>query len=170
MQGYSRREFLTWAWWVSAGLLAVAAVAAAIVNLWPKGNSGPFGRKANVGKVASFAPASVTYIPDYRLHLVCLRLKDGGTGFLALYRRCTHLGCSVPWVPDEPSEDSLAPLGRFHCPCHGSIYNRYGEVVSGPAPRPLDTFSVTITGDDVVVDTGKIIRRHKFDESQVARV
>jgi len=170
VQGYNRREFLSLAWWGSAGLLALIGVAAAIVSLWPKAKSGPFGRKIIAGKVEDFLPASVTYFPDYRFYLVRLPTKGGETGLLALYRRCTHLGCVVPWLPEEPSEDALAPTGRFHCPCHGSIYNRYGEVVSGPAPRPLDIFPITIKGGEVEVNTAKAIRRQRFDESQLTQI
>ncbi len=170
VQGYNRREFLSLAWWGSAGLLALTGISATVVSLWPRAKAGPFGRKIIAGKVEDFLPASVTYFPDYRFYLVRLPLKGGGAGLLALYRRCPHLGCVVPWLPEEPSEDALAPTGRFHCPCHGSIYNRYGEVVSGPAPRPLDIFPITIAGGEVEVNTAKIIRRQRFDETQLTRI
>ncbi len=71
-------------------------------------------------------------------------------GIVALYWRCTHLGCTVPW--DEAS-------GQFRCPCHGSVYTRTGQNVAGPAPRPLDLMAVRIEGDRVLVDTGKIRKR-----------
>lgn len=53
----------------------------------------------------------------------------------AAYRKCTHLGCSVPWTASED---------QFHCPCHGSLFHkRTAAVVGGPAPRPLDLFHIT---------------------------
>ena len=45
----------------------------------------------------SFPPGSVTEFPDGRFFLI--RSHDGG--FLAVYQRCTHLGCSVTWEADE---------------------------------------------------------------------
>ena len=54
-------------------------------------------------------------------------------GIVALYQKCVHLGCKVPWC--ETSQ-------WFECPCHGSKYNRVGEKQGGPAPRGLDRFVV----------------------------
>ena len=42
---------------------------------------------------------------------------------------CPHLGCGYRWDGNER---------RFKCPCHGSVYSVTGQVLAGPAPRPLD--------------------------------
>ena len=65
-------------------------------------------------------------------------------GVAAAFRRCTHLGCAVPF---SIAED------RFHCPCHGSIYDKHTALaLSEPAPRGLDLFHLR---EDA--ETGKLV-------------
>jgi len=108
------------------------------------------------GPVERFEPGSVTPFAEGGFYLV--RIEDGG--FLALHRKCTHLGCSVPWKGDEQ---------RFACPCHASAFDIHGDVVNAPAPRALDLFPVAIVGGVVKVDTARPIRRRAFDPDQVVR-
>ncbi|HTI14582.1 MAG TPA: Rieske 2Fe-2S domain-containing protein [Dictyobacter sp.] len=75
-------------------------------------------------------------------------LKDkDGSYWIALYQKCVHLGCTVPF------RDSCI---SFKCPCHGSHYNVTGEYLDGPAPRSLDRFRISLNGTDVMVDTSYI--------------
>ncbi len=68
-------------------------------------------------------------------------LKDSdGSYWIALYQRCVHLGCTVPFRDDCVS---------FKCPCHGSHYNA----------RSLDRFALSFQGEDVVIDTGTLNNR-----------
>ena len=77
--------------------------------------------------------------------------KDAdGSYWIALYQRCVHLGCTVPFRNDCLS---------FKCPCHGSHYNSDGEYLDGPAPRSLDRFAFHFQGEDLVVDTGVLNNR-----------
>ena len=69
-------------------------------------------------------------------------------GLMALYQRCVHLGCRVPYCITSQ---------WFECPCHGSKYNRSGEYKLGPAPRGLDRMVMDIKGGLVTVETGNII-------------
>ncbi|HEV2250401.1 MAG TPA: Rieske 2Fe-2S domain-containing protein [Candidatus Limnocylindria bacterium] len=69
-------------------------------------------------------------------------------GMVAAYRKCTHLGCTVPYVPAE---------NRFHCPCHGSLYNKLTAVVEGgPAPKPLQLFHIAEVNGTLIVDTNPL--------------
>ena len=131
----------------------------AVSNLVPRerGRTTPDGPGVVVaGPVERFAPGSVTPFAAGKFFLV--RDEDGG--FLALHRKCTHLGCSVPWNEDER---------RFACPCHASAFDIHGDVVSAPAPRPLDLFAVTIRDGVVRIDTTRPIRRTAFEPQQIVR-
>ena len=79
-------------------------------------------------------------------------------GIIAAYRKCTHLGCAVPW---SDAED------RFHCPCHGSEYDkRTAVVLKNPAPRPLQLFHIAENSEgQLIVDTNPlhVIDRTKDD-------
>ena len=155
--GRSRRNFLTKLWF-ALGFVALAEFIAVAFAFFRPGK--PAMRKANndaiitAGAISSFAPDSVTAFVRGRFYLT--RLADGG--FLALSRKCTHLGCTVPWVAKEK---------RFACPCHASAFDITGSVVSPPAPRALDIYAVIIENDIVKVDTGKPIRRREFKVEQV---
>ena len=66
-------------------------------------------------------------------------------GLMALYQRCVHLGCRVPFCLTSK---------WFECPCHGSKYNEAGEYQLGPAPTGLERFPITVDGSgNVLVDT-----------------
>jgi cytochrome b6-f complex iron-sulfur subunit len=68
-----------------------------------------------------------------------------GGQLMALYQKCAHLGCRVPFCQQSQ---------WFECPCHGSKYNYAGEYELGPAPNGLQRFPVTVDAGQVKVDTG----------------
>ncbi len=73
----------------------------------------------------------------------------GGGRLMAIYQKCAHLGCRVPFCIQSQ---------WFECPCHGSKYNYAGEYQLGPAPKGLSRFKVTVEGGSTVkVDTSNII-------------
>ncbi|MCB0020276.1 MAG: Rieske (2Fe-2S) protein [Anaerolineales bacterium] len=153
-QNPTRRDFLKITW-TSLGALVVAEVGImGVAFSLPRIAEGEFGSVVTAGPVDDFPPNSVTPFNQSRFYLS--RLEDGG--FLAMYRKCTHLGCSVPWEQ---------PDNQFLCPCHASAFDARGDVLNPPAPRALDLFPVIIEDGVVKVDTGTIIQRDKFEPSQV---
>ncbi|GAB4450877.1 MAG: Rieske (2Fe-2S) protein [Anaerolineae bacterium] len=151
----SRRDFLKMAWAGLGALVAAEAGVMAVAFSLPRIAEGEFGSLVTAGAVDDFPPNTVTPFNQGRFYLS--RLEDGG--FLALYRKCTHLGCTVPWEQGQH---------QFICPCHASAFDAKGDVLNPPAPRALDLFPVIIEDGMVKVDTGTVIQRDKFDASQVA--
>lgn len=67
-------------------------------------------------------------------------LALAGGGYAALSPICSHRGCTV---------NIEGP--RLVCPCHGSTYDRSGQVLRGPAERPLEAFAVAVTPEGELV-------------------
>ena len=151
----SRRDFLKLGIGALSALAVLEVGGASLLFMKPHSLEGEFGGIVNAGSVDSFPLGAVVQFPKGRFFLV--RSHDGG--FLAVYQRCTHLGCSVTWEADK---------GHFFCPCHASSFDIHGDVENPPAPRALDTFPVTIEGGQVMVDTAKIQSRDIFTVDQLA--
>jgi cytochrome b6-f complex iron-sulfur subunit len=151
----SRRDFLNIVWG-AAGAIAVTELGLTGLRfLSPRTTEGEFGGLFNLGSPDQYPQGSVTPIQAGRFYLV--RLEDGG--LLAIYRRCTHLGCAVPYNQ---------AAGQFVCPCHGSAFTADGDVLNAPAPRPLDLFALSINSDgEIIVNTGKAIERDHPDPEAV---
>lgn len=159
---FSRREFLRWGFWAATALATAEIGGATLVFFFPRLKPGTFGTVFNLGSledILALLPdidAVPLYFRDARLYLS--HVEDG---FLALYRKCPHLGCVVPWIHAED---------QFHCPCHSSLYNRKGEVLGGPAPRPMDLMRIEIRDGEILVNTGDITQRSSFEPSQATPV
>ena len=165
--GVTRRQFFNRSLVGLMGFSLSGFGAACIAFLWPT-LSGGFGSKINVGGVDDILSTirdsrEPFYVPEGRFYLnpfppdavqaaaaVYGPSLAGGmeAGLVALYQKCPHLGCRVPWCLTSQ---------WFECPCHGSQYNRVGEKKAGPAPRGMDHFPVTVEGGVVSVDTGLIV-------------
>ncbi|OHE27845.1 MAG: cytochrome B6 [Syntrophus sp. RIFOXYC2_FULL_54_9] len=97
----------------------------------------------NVGRKKTLLAVEKASIPVhgalvYRETRVAVIREAGEIYALSLV--CTHLGCSVTVTPRE-----------LVCPCHGSVFDRRGNVVKGPADRPLVRYAVEDQGDRIVV-------------------
>ena len=166
--GVSRRQFLNRSVTAVFAFSLSSFGAAVIAFLWPT-LSGGFGSKIKVGAAHDLLTERANskephYNPEGRFYLNPYPVADVDrakkipaysavvegyqAGFVALYQKCVHLGCRVPWCKSSQ---------WFECPCHGSQYSRVGEKKAGPAPRGLDRFAVTVEGGSVVVDTKNVI-------------
>src|SRR3954453_11470620 len=162
--GVSRRQFL------NRGIVTLMSFSLATFGLsvigflWPN-SAGGFGGKVRVGTIAEIKSVITSgkgfgYFPEARMWVTeyppsalekakkvsaytAPVIAGMEKGFVFLYQKCVHLGCRVP---------SCTTSQWFECPCHGSQYNRVGEKKGGPAPRGLDRFTPTFTGDSVPVD------------------
>jgi cytochrome b6-f complex iron-sulfur subunit len=65
-------------------------------------------------------------------------INTGGGNYVALSSVCTHQGCTVGYN---------SGAGNIQCPCHGSVYTTAGVVINGPAPLPLTTYPVSLSGN-----------------------
>jgi cytochrome b6-f complex iron-sulfur subunit len=164
--GVTRRQFLNRAYFAAVAVALLNFALASLDYLWPRGGGG-LGSKITAGDAETLRsqlsqsrspifnvdgffwlmvyegqPAAAAKIPAY------VTANTAQSGFVALYRKCVHLGCSVPFCDTAK---------WFECPCHGSKYSINGEYRSGPAPRSLDRFRVDIVGGKVVVDTSQVI-------------
>jgi cytochrome b6-f complex iron-sulfur subunit len=155
----ARRQFLNRALVGALGVFTVAFGGGTVGFVWPNVLPG-FGKKVRAGKLPEIvkrmrAQGVPYYNPEGRFYLVFYDTADpenryvkagvAKQGIMALYQKCAHLGCRVPFC--EQSQ-------WFECPCHGSKYNYAGEKMLGPASTGLWRFPIEIDEQGVVfVDT-----------------
>jgi cytochrome b6-f complex iron-sulfur subunit len=154
----NRRAFVLSGFWGSMAALGAIIVGGwGIDFLWLKGITG-FGAPVDVSASKIPAPGvDPVHVVEGRFWLVNIPAgeADSPGGLLALYQKCPHLGCTVPWRADF---EFGGKKGWFRCPCHGSTFTKEGGIlVSGPSPRSLDTMTIDFkpTGD-ITVQTGQV--------------
>ena len=70
-------------------------------------------------------------------------------GVWAVSTHCTHLGCNI----SDPATSGRLDFNGFECGCHGSRYDRDGNVEAGPSVRDLRNYEVTIEASgEIFVD------------------
>jgi 3-phenylpropionate/trans-cinnamate dioxygenase ferredoxin component len=111
-----------------------------------------------VGTIRAFDPAAEAPTPVAKNSLPILRaagigrpsgtrvlLANVGGTFYAIDNTCTHMGCSL--------SDGRLDGTVVQCACHGSRFEvSTGDVVGGPAQRPVRSYPVQVVGDEVKVD------------------
>lgn len=151
-EGEGRRTFLAWMSGAIAGAIGLVVgiplvgytILPALKRRQPEWNE--------VGKVESLQPgvpkemACIHSITDGWQKTTTKKsiwvVKDDSGTITAYSPICTHLGCGYRWEADQR---------KFHCPCHHSFFALDGKVLSGPAPRPLDTLPAKIENGRLLV-------------------
>jgi cytochrome b6-f complex iron-sulfur subunit len=153
----ARRGFLTKLWIWLGGVALLQFLTGSLLFIF-SGKNKQISQKQQsvvVGLESVFQPGSVTFIAEGNFYLSC---QDDG-GFLAISRKCTHLGCMIPWVEEHK---------QFECPCHTSVFDSRGDVLKAPAPRALNLYPVSFESNKIIVDIGKSVRRSTFHSEQLA--
>jgi cytochrome b6-f complex iron-sulfur subunit len=97
-------------------------------------------KRIKIGKPGSFPLNDFTYLPDHKIYV-----HRDNTGMQVVSSICTHLGCII-----EKTSDG------FQCPCHGSEFDKKGNVISGPALKDLSWYRLYRSTDgQVIVDMTK---------------
>ncbi|MFO7653677.1 MAG: ubiquinol-cytochrome c reductase iron-sulfur subunit [Candidatus Krumholzibacteriia bacterium] len=133
-----RRRFLKWFLGTSLGALAAAVLYPVLRYLQV-----PEDVEASVDQMEA-GPVNAPEFVDSGYKIIrfgnepVIVIRVAADDFRAFAGTCTHLDCIVEFQRDRE---------RIWCNCHNGIYNLRGQVVSGPPPRPLDSFDVHLTGD-----------------------
>lgn len=140
--GIDRRELLSRGWKAGIVMIGCAGAWTSFDLLRPLPGSGLGGVVKTVAADDVYGNTSV-YVRTAQAYLT--KIDDQ---VVALWQKCPHLGCRVTWCESA---------NGFECACHGSTFNRAGEHLTGPAPRGMDRFAVTVDEEGIVaVDTGMV--------------
>jgi len=178
VEGATRRDFLRLTLLGTLGAMLLGGLGAFVAFFYPK-QVGTFGGKvtAPVTLTDLKATPDVYRVREGKFYLSVFDMSEpvpgthppvagqGKLGVMALYWKCKHLGCTVPWKPDE--DYTQYHFFFFNDTATTEIYTRAGQNVGGPAPAPLDYMAISFDGSKVIVDTGKITTRVQYDPSQV---
>ncbi len=134
----TRRGFLDGIIALGAAITAAALAVPGLLYLWPAARGGAV-EDVEVKGAASLPSGGHIMLQVHGKAVIVVRDKEGFSAYSAV---CTHLGCLVKWE---------AARGEFLCPCHAAVFDKSGNVVSGPAPGPLPPYRVKEVGDKVYV-------------------
>lgn len=139
---YTRRDFLQYVAWIATLGTMGGVTAGSARFMFPNVLYEP-SKFYKIGKPLDY-PEGITLLPDKRIYVVHYKEK-----YKVMSGVCSHLGCTPNWVEKKK---------RFECPCHGSIFDEKGVVVSGPAPSPLLWYQVSLATDGkLMVDERRVV-------------
>jgi cytochrome b6-f complex iron-sulfur subunit len=134
MSNISRRDFLKLS---AGGLLGLSGILGigGLIRFLSFEPDPPPPQQFDVGLSSNYPLGSRTVLQA--IPAILIRSDDG---FRALSLTCPHLGCTVEAKPDE-----------FVCPCHGSRYDKEGQLLEGPSTKALKSLRVEVTPNDKLI-------------------
>ena len=153
----NRREFISWFWlgWIVFTVVTGVILSALGRFLFP---NVLFEKpsKFRAGAPTEYGPGVDERFKDTQSVWL---VKTSQNTMYALSTVCTHLGCTPNWLNNEQ---------KFKCPCHGSGFRPTGLNFEGPAPRPLERFSIGLdeTGSIFVDKSKKIMSASDWEKSE----
>lgn len=129
----TRRRLVNWFLGTSTGALLAAAVYPVVRFLSPPETAEASSNEVEVGPVndPEFVEKGFKIVSFGAEPVIVVRPAEGD--FRAFAATCTHLSCIVEYRKDRQ---------LIWCNCHDGKFNLRGEVVGGPPPRPLETYTV----------------------------
>jgi menaquinol-cytochrome c reductase iron-sulfur subunit len=142
----SRRKFVKGVTVITGALIGVALVLPGLDYLISPGLKvketekwipvGPLNNyEIGIPKLFNFNLSEVNGWEKTVLSFGAFVIRKDETNVLVLSNICTHLACRVSWHPD---------IKNYVSPCHNGHFDIYGNVISGPPPRPLDEFQIKV--------------------------
>ena len=124
------------------GAIGTIVGAAAAFWGWTRLLFPPTRKGSALGPVSQFKDkATPVFVTPHGTEATYIVDNSGGT-VRVLNAKCTHQGCIVGWD---------AQNNQFLCPCHAARFSRTGDVVNGPAQRPLETVNSDVRGDELFI-------------------
>ncbi|HEX9616501.1 MAG TPA: ubiquinol-cytochrome c reductase iron-sulfur subunit [Anaerolineales bacterium] len=149
----NRRDFLGMVTWSIGGLIGAAmgipAIAYILGPVLQRDRAQNWIRLGAISKVEIGTPTLFKAKIERKTgwivseeEIAAFVLTENGRDYIAMSNVCTHLGCRVRWIAGQE---------QFLSPCHNGIFDKVGNVVSGPPPRPLDRYEVKVENDQLFI-------------------
>ncbi len=135
----TRRSFLDILIGLGFSVLGALTFYPIIRYLWPSASSGGSKKAGITISLTELSTGKSKVVVVAGKPVIVVRTEEG---VFALSAVCTHLGCIVKWD---------GTVKRLICPCHAANFDLNGNVLGGPAPRPLSVLSTKIVRDSILI-------------------
>jgi len=149
----SRRDFMKVTIGAIGGLIGlgfgIPAIAYVVTPALAKGQAQEWIQLGAISKIELGKPtlfkAKITRQTGWIVNeeeLAVYVLTEDGRDYVAMSNVCTHLGCRIRWIAGQD---------QYVCPCHNGVFDKQGNVLSGPPPRPLEWYETKVENEQLFI-------------------